>query len=326
VTRDPEASSRRALLARVLLFAAPLAILLPWTEARFRSIPSSHSRKAEDLHAKAPTIEVLVLGSSTAYEGVKPQLLRRPGYNAALAAQSLYYEDQILTKYLDAMKRLRVVLFFFDQRALKSTLPAADMQSRVRYERAFGIPPEAPGVDRFDLRVVSAFLDSSPSERIKCTFEPCAFEYPTILPDAYGWAPGLPSDIEDGPLWAAQDRTFMRDEILAPNLALLERDVAMLHARGVAVGLVMPPAWTTYRNVADLGEHAANVARLRSVAEGVHGLVHDYFADPRFERADFEDAIHLNATGAEKLSRILDEEVLGPLLEPMERADAEGHE
>jgi len=55
--------------------------------------------------------------------------------------------------------------------------------------------------------------------------------------------------------------------------------------------------------------------------EDVHSLAqqyaipyYNYFRDQRFMDNDFEDMDHLNAAGAEKLSRIVNDEILQPIL------------
>jgi hypothetical protein len=169
--------SLRGLLLRFLAFALALAGPAVVVEHRFRATPTTYSVKHQWLEAHAPDVEVLVLGSSSALNGVQPKYFYDASdfraYNCGGTAQSIYYNHEILERYLGRMKHLRLVIMTMDYVTLESRMPDSIEEWRqFFYAREFGFPPEG-GIDPYDIRFASVFELYPQVFRTACMFNDC---------------------------------------------------------------------------------------------------------------------------------------------------------
>jgi len=74
--------------------------------------------------------------------------------------------------------------------------------------------------------------------------------------------------------------------------------------------IVTAPVFSTYSKFADKGKLRLNDSIIRCICSKYGCKYFDYFTDKRFEKEDFLDNDHLNFIGAEKFSRMINEEVL----------------
>ncbi|RMG71008.1 MAG: hypothetical protein D6722_07650, partial [Bacteroidetes bacterium] len=103
-------TSLRTYVLRAAIFALPVALLFLGLEALQRYLPGDYPAKKAGLEARRGEIETLILGSSHSYMGIAPQALHGEAYNLAFTAQTLYFDQFLLEKYLDSLPRLRRVI------------------------------------------------------------------------------------------------------------------------------------------------------------------------------------------------------------------------
>jgi hypothetical protein len=296
------------------MFLLPLAVLVLWMEAGLAGIPNSYSFKKKNLEKKLPDIELLIVGSSHAYFDIDPAWFRGNAYNMANASQSLYYDAKIIEKYLPEMKRLKKVLFAVTYFSFGFHL--ADSREDWRcfyYERYYGIPPgEKGGTGFLDLRKYSLTALYGGKESFKYMlkgFKVNLAEH--VQPN--GW---YASTIPMGPINAEAGRkrvlsynADMQMENYDRNYQRLDELFRLLRQKGIEPVIITPPVYRTCRDNLD-------PARVRKMEELIHSLCSrykahyfNYLADNRFILADFSDNDHLNPQGAEKFTRILNEEI-----------------
>jgi hypothetical protein len=304
------------LLIRFLAFTLPLVALTLAIDAKFRRIPTSYGVKRAWLEAHGGDIEVLVLGSSSAFNGVQPKFFRAPAYNAGNVAQSIYYDHEILSRYLGSMKALKLVFLLFDYQTLEYHFEdGIESWRQFFYYHEYGFRPEG-GVDPYDVRFTSVLQLYPPNVRVRCVIATCD---QTDGMDEFGWAPTPTESVNDGPFWFEMDNELRHESYLVGNQALLEEDLAMLQARDIGAALVVPPVYSSFSSLVGADVRARTASVLTSLAGRHKARYVDYFNDSRFDGRDFANSTHLNESGAEKFSRILDDELVGPDLrgEPM---------
>ena len=98
------------LLYRILLFCIPVIIVLIGCEIYVRTMPSEYRQKRDQLLANADSIEVLILGSSHAADGADPNQFTLYAHNMAFGFQSIFFDRKIVEKYLPVLPRLKYVL------------------------------------------------------------------------------------------------------------------------------------------------------------------------------------------------------------------------
>jgi hypothetical protein len=316
---------RRLLIKWILLFL-PVAAFLIWFEVARGGRESNLFRvKRNLLHAAAPRVEVLILGSSHEHEGIVPGLVHSNAFNLSAVSQSLYYDCALVQKYAPALPRLQLVVipisYFSMELELEGTteewrsyyyrhihgIPHRDFRQETRlrnwsawflFGRDFGLQAIrgiAPPLIRSDYDAAGGVIDTRPPEKRTLHFKPDYVQ--TSAPVAF-----------------ARHTAFMHRENLPVHLQSLRELAAMLRQRGVRVVFMTLPVSANY-----LGRESTE-ARART-AEAIQALCRefgtewkDYSGDPRFTDEDFWDADHLNFPGAAKFSRFLGEEFVGPQL------------
>lgn len=311
------------LAVKVLLFVLPIIALWAWLERGLRTIETSSRVKRAGLEAKASEIEVLVGGASSADNGVNPASFLVPAYNIAGPSQSLHYDLAIVSKYLEQLPKLRLVVVVQPYWYVSFEMRNYSESWRQHFYAVFwDVPLEAPTSNFVTIQQHSFVALYTPP--VAAEYAARGFKVPlaeAVSPD--GWAPiRVPSldeakfvvDSEFARVRASGHSAAIRPESEAKNIAELTVLGARLKRRGIKLVMVWVPVAEAYRTA--FGPET--IAKQRAVYEELKQKGHieffDYSADPRFTTEDFFNADHLHRQGAEKFSGILAAEVVAPLL------------
>jgi len=295
-------------IEKTILFALPLFIILGVLEWASRNVPNDYYLKNNLFETQADSVEVLTLGSSHALYGINPEFLPTNSLNAAYVSQSLLADFSILEKFFSRSERLRVVIvpisyfslfssFEKDHRVWRTTNYATHMQIyltpqfKYRFE-SLGLPASTfiKKTERYYLKNRS-FITCSPS----------------------GWGTAYKSPMHEnlettGPV-RAKGHTH-DDTLLAYNTRILEEIMAFLSEREISIILLTTPTYKTYYENLNEAQLDTTIETCRRETEGTPRAIYlNLLHDDRFTATDFYDADHLNDIGAQKLSKILAEQI-----------------
>lgn len=319
-------------LTKLALFVVLLAAVLAVCELGFRHKPTAFKDKYEGLERYASEIEILALGHSHANEGFDPRQFDHRAYNMALGFQNVYFDDFILSKFIDRMDSLKFVVIatsyyhFFNPIADLDQMGGEDLFNTIKFHLYWGVDEIrgtkiSPLNPEYNLEILnnpaSAWIQmvkyyltgeafsgdrkASREEYLKYGFGGQYVEHDAEFLD------------KDG-IRNAKAHTPVLDENRvfdgSFNYSHYEHIVKVCSEHGVKCAIMLYPTWHTYQENFD-ARQMAETRRLMSklAADNDNCLVFDYMDDPRFDPHDFHDAIHLNALGAEKISKILNEEI-----------------
>ena len=295
------------------LLALPLVVLLGYVEYRLRAIPNSYNTKRAYLERQLDSIEVLALGSSQTYDGINPSLFKRRGFNLGVIGQSLFFDMSLTEKYIDQMPRLRCVVLALSYFSFGYELQDTGEYWRDYYYYHFW-DIKADDVKWYDLRMVSFIALYTP--KVVLRFAAHGFEVneaKTMQPNGWNRTEGTVYEAISDSLGRERVRVhdiLMKSSRVDENFRKLSALFADLNRRGIKIVIVTPPVYSTYAKFANLKTLELNRRLIDSLCV-IHGCVHaDFFRDPRFVVTDFNDNDHLNMTGAEKFTRILNDDVL----------------
>ena len=182
---------------------------------------------------------------------------------------------------------------------------------RCFYYQFWDMEPES---DTFDPRNISKIALYSPGVSIDYLMQ--GFDVDISRNDSNGWQSLLGGPIEflltDE---SSENRMLAHNEFihrnhLNDNLSYIDRLLTELQSRDVRVVLVTVPVYGRYLKHADPQILSENHRIIAGIASRYSVSYHDYSRDTRFGYQDFYDPDHLNQTGAQKFSRLLDAEVL----------------
>lgn len=303
----------KRLALKILLLVLPFALVLAFAEYELRRMPNSYSAIRELLERELPTAEVLITGSSHAQSGVDARLLSAEAVNLGMGSQSLYYDTRLVEKYAGAMPRLRLVIFTLSYHSFEYKLSSGIERWRAGfYRQVYGIPGEDEEAG-FSLGDYSYIALYTPKTAYGLVLE--QFRGGGVASAAAAAGPGAAGsngEVTDefGARRVRLHESQMRRGDADFNLRNLEGACAALGARGVRVAFITFPAHRSYyghfhpdvyRRMQD------DVARAQSACRAEY---FNYMFDGRFADEDFLNSDHLNRRGAEKMSAIIDHDIV----------------
>ena len=308
---------------RCALFGLPLATLGGWLERGLSTMENTYLAKREQLESRASTLVSIVTGSSGVFDGVDPDRLGVPAYNLANGNQTLHYDIEIVSRYLDKMPRLQLVILGQCYWSLGLDLRnTREAWRRHFYSVFWRVPVEEPERQMVTIQEHSYIALYTPVTAAQATLN--GFHLPgsrRFLDN--GWnPPEEPSAAQHAEGMSASwtrlrvegQKGEMRPESQRRNVESLRAFSERLRLRGVSLALVWIPVSTEY--TAWFGEEVVAAQRSLHQEMATRPNVHffDYSSDPRFTNDDFANGDHLGPSGAVKFSDLLAAEVVGPML------------
>jgi len=288
----------------------PFFSLVGLVELRLRHVPNEYSSTKEALDAKLGEVEILITGTSHA-QGIEPSYLSDPAFNLGHASQSLYYDTKLVSKYVDKIPNLKLVIFAISNHALEYRLMNSTESWRAGfYKHVYGIPNE----DGEELklsnysfialltpkealrRATGGFLGAAESE-VRRNQTPLS-DTKVGVNDAFGRKR------------AQHHEGLMRQSALPFNVAALERGCELLKERNVTVVFITVPTDRTYYEHINVKSYQRMQETIKQISDKYGVRYFNYLRDHRFAPEDFIDSDHLNGRGAEKFAHILNEEVI----------------
>jgi hypothetical protein len=317
--RNSERDSRelRHVWQRLLLFLATLAIGWGGLEWGMSKVPNGASFKRERLQARAGEIDTLVLGSSESYYGICAHTLEGTAFNLANTAQPLFYDYELTKRVLPELPKLSRVLILVNYTSFYMEL--YDHPDRVRiyqYYQEWGIPLQRTR-DYVSADLFSRVALYSPNMALNALMKGFNTSIATAQVDDRGWY-RVPNEDR----WGLADKDargrlavhhgFMRQDYMPENRAVLEQLLELLRQHGIEAVILTTPVWHTYQENMRQEEWQLAKATVEELARK-HGATYlDFLHEPRLVAADFSDADHLNADGAVRFTRLLNEKLGAP--------------
>jgi hypothetical protein len=301
----------RRFFIRFMIILLPFLVVFLVIEYKASRLPNSYAQKKHSLREQAQAINVLVLGSSHAFDDINPDFFSCKGYNLSNVSQSHFYDTRLCLNYLDRLPHLKGVIVTVSYFSLFYELN--DLPEGWRdyfYYRYFGI--RYPSLDLSDPKIFSYtalytrdFISAMVFSKLNNKDE-----FGDIQPNGWKKVPA-PSDsnaISDstGHEHALFHNSLVRMKNLKANVRYLRELLTELHKRNIRVCFVTPPVYQTYSRYLNPFILQANQNIIRELCREFNAEYFNYFNDPLFLKSDFSDNDHLNIAGAEKFSRILD--------------------
>ena len=299
------------LVAKLCLFALPLAAIGLALEAGMRRHPDTNQRKRMAWEAAADSARVLILGSSHAQFGLRPDVLPVPAFNLAGFSQTFRYDSALLAGSIERMPRLRVVILTISYFSFQEELgPGVEPWRCWSYRDAWGIPApsELSGYDPARWSRVARLGNWRSAMRALKGFAPP----PDLVPIGVdGWGEAL-----DPHPHRPQDSAWARERIQAWQASMdssrralqvrrLGHILSMTRRTGAKAVVVATPILEPLRRVESPRIASENRRFADSLAKAHEAVFLDFEADPSFGIADFVDMDHLGPAAAGRLTRMV---------------------
>jgi hypothetical protein len=304
-------------IKKFLLFIIPLILVFGFLELRMRKIPTSYEAKKAFFEKAVDSIEVLALGNSHMLHGINPTYFSAKGFNLASGFQTFFYDKELTIKYLDRLKKLKIVFISADYISFYYGIKDVADWIDYGYYHAWGI--RYPELGKWDSRNYSTFMLYTPANSFGYFLKGDNLGLSrNIKPD--GFNPENPASdsnaISDlsGKMRAQYHTKIINFNRQKESITNLEALITELKKRNIQVVLLAPPVFATYSKFLDSNIVKRTDTIIAGIISKYNCLYKNYSSDKRFDRIDFHDNDHLNYNGAEKFTRILDDEFVKPLL------------
>jgi hypothetical protein len=310
----------KKVIFKLLLLLLPFLVLYPLLEYKLSHIPNLYNKKREFLESQLNEIEILSTGSSHG-DAINPDYIRRKTFTLNNAAQDLYYDVQLVNKYLDKMPKLKLVILPISYFSLEYQMDRTKTWTLAPfYYHFWGIPPQHwdSFINPRYFSLTAAYGWEKVLHYIENGFTDTDWE---IMKTTGWWLQGN-EELEDTPhesqmgLYSIQRQhiEIMHAEMIPANMKLLENIMAACQSRNIKVALVTTPVHHSYSDFMDRVKYQTMRDNLNYLVNRYQVVYRNYLNDPRFIDADFYSRDHVNTKGSIKFSKIIDEEIIEPAL------------
>ena len=309
-------------ISKTIFFLLPILVLAVIMEISLRAIPNDYKQKRNYMDSQSDEIEVLVLGSSHSLYGINPKYFSQKTYNMAYVSQSLDMDYKILEKYGNGFKNLKTIIVDISYFSLYATLETGPEPWRAKNYNIYYDISTSKATNNFEvltnkLDINYSRMKSYYTKKIK---NDKAFIDSTFTAKMYdGWISLKPAkttdDLEETGVAAAERHTYdiaqkSRVEIHDELTNVLGKIVDWSKQKNVKVVFVTTPTYKTYYDRINTVQWdnthkiIENICRKNSNCQYINLLKNE---ENLFTEKDFSDADHLSETGAEKMSKLINQ-------------------
>ena len=269
-------------------------------------MPSQYRQKRDQLIANADSIEVLILGSSHAADGVDPNQFTLYAHNLAFGSQSIYFDRKLAEKYLPDLPNLKYVLLALDYNSLYGE---HDENRDFFYKYYYGVNYKERKF--YKESILQSFFVYTPEQTLSLMLS----NRQDVL--VKGWLnDGGRNDIavmsEEKNKLRADGFNYKIKTWKGGDAVLndLEELIKFILSKDVTPVLITYPNYLLLNSMLDESVIERNRKIGNELSKKYQILYLDYFNDESFIVSDFFNCDHLNSDGAAKLSRRINEEII----------------
>ena len=299
-------SSMKKFIVRLLYFLSPIFVGWMLIEAMYRFVPNNYTAKYEGLQTNKQA-EVFILGNSHSFYGLYPELMSKKVYNASNISQPLICDKLIFEKYILNNTNAKAIVLTVDNFSFNEGIDDAELSwRRYFYQDCMHVDiPETSIADPklYSLALAPRFNITTESIKLyidKGTLAQCNAS-------GAGRNEGVNPEFNNETMAKKiVGKHAMADGEMKPNIKILEDLITAAAKKNIKVLIVTMPVTSYYAGFVDKNKikKVSNICEQMEKYPNVTYL--DLFTDSRFNNNDFYDTDHLNDTGAQKCTAIVD--------------------
>lgn len=306
------------ILYKLLILGLLFSILIIYCEVKLREIPSSYIIKKNYFEKNLDSAEILILGSSQPLYGINPEYFSLKGFNLAEQSQSLYYDEKLVSKYIDKMPNLKFVFITISYFSLWYELyNSVENWRDYFYKKDWQLAiNNQKYIDKNDVSYIDLYGISFVQSALLVNFNLPAW---TESLRENGWYQNtgrmLISQNADSSsaLEIKRQDQAMADSVFENNKNYLEKLITELTLKKITPVIIITPVYNTYSMKMDPNRNKKTEEVINNLCKAPVCRSYIYLNDPRFVLSDFSDTDHLNETGAGKFSKIINKEIISDL-------------
>jgi len=293
------------------VFVLPLLIACAIVEYIVRQVPNAYRFKYEWMQKNAENVDVLVLGSSHTFYGIRPQYLDGNAFSLANVSQDQNLNLFLLEYWSHRYKNLKTVIcpisvFSWFGRGIEF----GSESYRCRYYKIYMDCNLYPYMILHNVEITDYAT-------AKIKLEKYFSDSPTIDYDQYGWGNTYKLQNKNMDSWndeteaelAAKRHTVNTWDYYKKNHSIMKKMAEFCKTRNIQLVLITTPCWRSYYERLK-PEQLSKMYELTTSFQKEYNLPYlDYLKDSRFSADDFFDSNHLSDVGAIKFTKILNHDI-----------------
>ena len=291
----------RKFLISCIVFIVPILVVTISLEIILRNLPNTYRYKYKWMMENAGNVEIIVLGNSHTFYGIRPQFLSGLAFNMANSSQGLREDLFLLEYYKDKYKKLKIVIVPISYYSLFWIELENDVEwYRERYYKMYMDYDRHSDLSKYNLEVSHR---KSANNKLKAFSKHVGCE---------SLGNGLLSHNDDklsdgiSHVWRHEAMSNIND---LHNLNYLKEMIRFCKANNAMLVLITTPCWHTYYDNLNQEQLSKMYELIDQIQKEFSVPYLDYMKDIRFDSLDFADPQHLSDVGAEKLTKILNEDM-----------------
>ena len=274
-----------------------------------RQAPNPYKYKEEWMQIHHSEVNTLVFGGSQCFYGIKPELLSGVSFNLANVSQGLEYDLYLLKRYESPNLKTVIIPISYPTLFAEKLEDGSEWYRAIFYKIYMDYPDHSVfSKYNYEFSNYRTFIGKIQKYLLSST---------DTGNDEWGWGNTYLLRNKNIKNWdsgeeariAIQRHTYhdlSRAEV--NNLTLIQL-IKECKRRNINIVLITTPCWHTYNELLNKQQYYKMVEIINEVVKE-YGITYiDYSSDNRFEENDFYDSNHLSDIGADKFSRILNEDL-----------------
>lgn len=294
-----------------LFFVLPFLIAAIPVEYMIRQVPNPYKYKYEWMQKNAEDVEILILGSSHTFYGIRPEFYDGKAFSLANVSQGLRQDLFLLKYWADKYKGLKTIICpisFYSW--FGHGLEYGSESYRCRYYKIYMDCDLYPDLSLYNLELSDWRTAKGKVARIFLRDRDPGY-------DKYGWGNTYKLSEKKVDKWndgteaeaAVKRHTVKNWDYIDQNYTQMKELAEFCRSHHVQLVLITTPCWHSYYD-------NLNSEQLTKMYELTHKFIQennlpyfDYLKDSRFKADDFYDSNHLSDVGAIKFTKILDKDI-----------------
>ena len=302
-------------LKKVTAFLIPLLIIFIFLEIKLSHIPTYLLQKKLFIESQIDEIEIISTGLSYG-NSINPEFIDRKAFNFFHDAQDLYYDIQLINKYIERMPNLKLIILPISYFSLEYRMESSPWIWRAPfYKFIYDIPP-SNAISNFNpifysytlaygWREVQNYISTDFVSKIDKVMYRTGWRevgnegiVDSKESDRFGWQSA-----------EYYETSLMQIKNISFNMKLLENFIKGCNNKNIKVIFITPPVFHNFYDYVNPTKYAIMQSNINLLVKKYDLFYFNYFTDKRFTADDFYSVDHVNNYGAAKLSKIINEEI-----------------
>lgn len=289
-------------ISKTLIFTLLLLIIAIVIEFVVRSVPNPYKYKMSLIEKQKKDVQLLVLGSSTTLNGIKPGVFDKKTLNMALGGQGIIIDAFLVNRYLQQMPNLEAIILPVDYPTLFKPAVSGFPDGLMSYHVYYGFEPECFSIDNC--------FEFFHRKSVRTKLERMIHGETPRFSDSLGfagsaWIGDLEAEVYIKGMTIEDNTDNMMDKTIKKNIKALRQIAELSEKANVKLVIVSMPFHKSFRDLASPTQWSFTHSVIDTVIKQFDNSLYLNYYSTDFSDTCYLNSTHLNVYGAELFTKML---------------------